>query len=113
MAIVTRRNGGKASIQVGNAFGLIGEVANLGRQMGWTRDQIKEVQAEMTSSSSYDDLLKVFDKHFGEVVDLLVEGDDDGDDDYPSDDEDEEEPECIHCSEDEFNCMCEGGFEWK
>jgi len=50
----------------GNAFVLIGKASNLAKQLGL--DQ-KAIQAEMMSGD-YENLVKVFDNHFGSFVTL-------------------------------------------
>ena len=50
----------------GNAFFLIGTASNLAKQLGLDRNAIKE---EMMKGD-YDNLVNVFDKHFGQFVTL-------------------------------------------
>ena len=50
----------------GNAFYLIGAAKNLAKQLGLDG---KAIQAEMMTGD-YENLIKVFDKHFGEFVTL-------------------------------------------
>ena len=50
----------------GNAFWLLGYANTLGRQLGF---DIKKIDDEMTAGD-YENLIKVFDKYFGSVVDL-------------------------------------------
>ena len=50
----------------GNAFYLIGTANNLAKQLGLDKAKIK---AEMMSGD-YENLIKVFDKHFGHFVTL-------------------------------------------
>ena len=50
----------------GNAFYLIGTAKNLAKQLGLDG---KKIQVEMMSGD-YENLIKVFDKHFGEFVTL-------------------------------------------
>jgi hypothetical protein len=54
----------------GNAFSLLGAAGNIGRQLGWGPARIDEVREEM-KESDYEHLIKTFDKHFGEVCDLV------------------------------------------
>jgi len=50
----------------GNAFALMGHAQSLGRQIGLDTDKIiKEMQ-----SGDYDNLVNVFDRYFGSVVEL-------------------------------------------
>lgn len=50
----------------GNAFALMGHAKTLGRQIGLDTDKIiKEMQ-----SGDYDNLVNVFDRYFGSVVEL-------------------------------------------
>jgi putative sterol carrier protein len=51
----------------GNAFVLIGKAGSLAKQLGLDKDAI---QKEMMGGN-YDNLIKVFDKHFGHFVTLL------------------------------------------
>ena len=50
----------------GNAFALMGYAKNFSRQLGL---DFKEIQTEMTSGD-YENLLEVFEKHFGSFVTL-------------------------------------------
>jgi hypothetical protein len=50
----------------GNAFNLIAIAGNLAKQLDLDK---KKIQSEMMSGN-YENLLKVFDKHFGEFVTL-------------------------------------------
>ena len=50
----------------GNAFFLIGTASNLAKQLGLDRNSIKE---EMMKGD-YENLVNVFDKHFGQFVTL-------------------------------------------
>ena len=50
----------------GNAFTLIGIASNLAKQLDLDKKKIRE---EMISGD-YENLIKVFDKHFGEFVTL-------------------------------------------
>jgi len=69
MAIKTKKT---TSIEIdltgpeGNAFVLIGKAVNLARQLGLDG---KSIQKEMMSGD-YENLIKVFDKHFGHFVTL-------------------------------------------
>ena len=51
----------------GNAFALMGIAMNLGKQLGLTKEQRDQVIEEM-KSSDYENLIQVFDKHFGAFV---------------------------------------------
>ena len=51
----------------GNAFVLIGIAGNLAKQLNLDKNKI---QKEMMSGD-YENLIKVFDKHFGDFVTLL------------------------------------------
>lgn len=50
----------------GNAFNLIAVAGNLAKQLGLDK---KKIQSEMMAGD-YENLIKVFDKHFGEYVTL-------------------------------------------
>ena len=51
----------------GNAYFLLGTARNLSNQLGLDG---KAISKEMTSGD-YENLINVFDKHFGEYVDLV------------------------------------------
>jgi hypothetical protein len=51
----------------GNAFYLIGLALNLAKQIGWSEKAKEKLQDDMMSSD-YENLLQVFDKHFGDFV---------------------------------------------
>ena len=54
----------------GNAYFLLGTATNFGKQLGLDVDSIiKDME-----SSDYEHLIKVFDKHFGSIVDLVYRG---------------------------------------
>jgi hypothetical protein len=54
----------------GNAFYLLGYAKQLGRDLGFSKEKQAEIIAKMTKSD-YENLIKVFDNHFGDYVDLL------------------------------------------
>lgn len=78
-AIHKGRKGGKHSIDLsgpeGNAFVLLGYARDLGRQLGWDSERVQQVQSEM-QSGDYENLLTVFDREFGDYVDLYRGQDD-------------------------------------
>ena len=51
----------------GNSMYLLGLVGSLGKRMGWSGEAIEMVR-ELMTMGDYEDLLKVFDHHFGEYV---------------------------------------------
>ena len=51
----------------GNAMYLLGLVGSLGKRMGWSGEAISMVRGLMMLGD-YENLLKVFDHHFGELV---------------------------------------------
>jgi len=53
----------------GNAFYLLGQVKNFGKQLGFDREKIEKIREEMMSGD-YEHLVKIFDKYFGMVVTL-------------------------------------------
>lgn len=60
----------------GNAFVLISYAISMAKQLGFDKDQIvKEMK-----SSDYNNLIKVFDKYFGEYVDIIVKEDEEDED---------------------------------
>ena len=55
----------------GNAFVLLGTARALGRQLGWDEAKSKAIRDEMVSSD-YKNLVTVFDREFGDFVDLIL-----------------------------------------
>tara|TARA_B100000131_G_scaffold138497_1_gene134806 strand:- start:150 stop:377 length:228 start_codon:yes stop_codon:yes gene_type:complete len=53
----------------GNAFYLLGTAMKLCKQIGISSERTDEILDEMRSSD-YENLIKVFDKYFGKVIDL-------------------------------------------
>ena len=51
----------------GNSVYLIGMAGSLGKKMGWSGEAINMVKGLMTMGD-YENLLRVFDHHFGEYV---------------------------------------------
>jgi hypothetical protein len=68
----------------GNAFALMAEAKNLGKQLGYTKDEINEVVTEM-QGGDYDNLCDVFENHFGHVVQLTNGHEDEDYDNYEDD----------------------------
>lgn len=54
----------------GNAFSLIGYAKKFGVQLGFSQERINEIREEMMSGD-YENLINVFDREFGEYVDLI------------------------------------------
>lgn len=54
----------------GNAYALLGIATRLGKQLHFPAKKIEEITADMRSSD-YEHLIEVFDKHFGDYVDLI------------------------------------------
>ena len=54
----------------GNAYFLLGTAREWGKQLDLDVDKILEDM----KSSDYENLIKVFDKHFGNIVDLVYRG---------------------------------------
>lgn len=54
----------------GNAFFILGLAVKVGKSLGMSVEKIAEIQKEM-KSSDYENLIKTFDKYFGEYVDLM------------------------------------------
>lgn len=71
MTIKQKKSPAKPEIDLtgpdGNAYFLLGTVRNLSNQLGLDG---KAINKEMTSGD-YENLITVFDKHFGEYVDLV------------------------------------------
>lgn len=55
----------------GNAYALIGYAKQFGRQLEWSQETIKLIQDEMMSGD-YKNLVEVFDREFGDYVDLIL-----------------------------------------
>ena len=53
----------------GNAFVLLGTAMKLCKQIGISSSRTKEIMDEM-KSSDYENLIQLFDKYFGKLVDL-------------------------------------------
>ncbi len=74
MAIRYKEKWGKREIDIsgpdGNAFVLLGIAESYARQIGYT-DEHREGLLEDMKSSDYNHLIKVFDSHFGTIVDLV------------------------------------------
>jgi hypothetical protein len=51
----------------GNAFYLMGMAMNFAKKLGWTKEQKAKLRVELTFSD-YENLINIFDKHFGEFV---------------------------------------------
>ena len=50
-----------------NGFYLMGMASNLAKQLGWSQEQRAKLRVELTFSD-YENLINIFDKHFGEYV---------------------------------------------
>ena len=53
----------------GNAYFLLGTASNLCKQIRISSERTEEILDEM-KSSDYENLIKVFDKYFGKLIDL-------------------------------------------
>tara|TARA_B100002019_G_scaffold290441_1_gene308160 strand:+ start:2328 stop:2558 length:231 start_codon:yes stop_codon:yes gene_type:complete len=53
----------------GNAFFILGIASKISKTLGHTKDEIEAIQNDM-KSSDYEHLIEVFDKHYGDYVDL-------------------------------------------
>jgi len=51
----------------GNAFSLMANAQNLGRQLGWSKLAVDGVIEEM-KLGDYEHLVQTFDKHFGDYI---------------------------------------------
>ena len=73
MAIISKDTTRKQVIDLtgpdGNAYYLMGTACNLMKQLKFTPEVADGVLDEM-KSSDYENLIKVFDKYFGSVIDL-------------------------------------------
>lgn len=55
----------------GNAYWLLGFVSANGKHLDYDKQKIEEIQNEMREKD-YNHLVKVFDKYFGEIVDVIL-----------------------------------------
>ena len=74
MAILTKSDEYKKQVidltgPEGNAFYLLGTASKLCKQIGISSERTDEILDEMRSSD-YENLIKVFDKYFGKLIDL-------------------------------------------
>ena len=73
MAILSKDTTKKLTIDLtgpdGNAFYILGTAMNLCKQLDLNSDKTESILDEM-KSSDYENLIKVFDKYFGKLVDL-------------------------------------------
>lgn len=53
----------------GNVYYLIAQISWLGKKAGMNHEEMKSVEEDM-KSDDYEHALEVFDKHFGEFIDL-------------------------------------------
>ena len=51
----------------GNAFFLLGMANDFAKQIGWSKEERDKLQEDM-KASDYENLIQVFDKHFGDFV---------------------------------------------
>jgi hypothetical protein len=74
MAILIQHPSGRHFIDLsgpdGNAYFLLGCARNYGRLYGWSKAKMAEVLSEM-QDGDYEHLVQTFDKHFGDVCDLV------------------------------------------
>ena len=54
----------------GNAFALIGLARQYGKQLDFDNNKIDSIIKDMMSGN-YENLITVFDKHFGDYIDLI------------------------------------------
>ena len=74
MAILTKSNKWKKQVidltgPDGNAYYLLGTASKLCKQIGISSERRDEILDEM-KSSDYENLIQLFDKYFGKLVDL-------------------------------------------
>lgn len=69
-----KKKAGKPQIDLtspqGNAFSLIGLARTLGKKLDRDESQLAAITAEMMSGD-YENLIQVFDREFGDLVDLV------------------------------------------
>ena len=77
MAIIKNPEPRKREINLlgpdGNAYFLLATADNLSKQLDLGDDVREKISDEM-KSSDYENLIKVFDKYFGNIVDLVYRG---------------------------------------
>ena len=71
----------------GNAFALMAEAKNLGKQIGLDKEEIDEIIAEM-QGGDYGNLCDVFERNFGHIVQLRSEALDELEENYGYEDDD-------------------------
>jgi hypothetical protein len=54
----------------GNAYNILGEAKDISKQLGHSKSQTEAIQTEMMSGD-YENLIAVFDKHYGSLVDIV------------------------------------------
>ena len=54
----------------GNAFCILGVAQDLSRKLGHSKEESNAIQEEM-QSGDYENLIEVFDKHYGDFVDIV------------------------------------------
>ena len=64
----------------GNAFSILGTASSFAKQLGWDKEAIDMMLSEM-KPGDYENLIKVFDAHFGDICDLVRYQDDELDED--------------------------------
>ena len=73
MAIVSKDRSKKQTIDLsgpqGNAYFLLGSANRFGKQLNYSKERIDAILKDM-KSGDYDNLIKVFDREFGDYVDL-------------------------------------------
>ena len=73
MAIIEKDRTKKIVIDLsrpeGNAFFLLGAANRYGKQLGFSSEKISNILSEM-KAGDYDNLIKVFDREFGDYIDL-------------------------------------------
>jgi hypothetical protein len=74
MAIIKGTKKGRVEIDLqgpqGNAFYLLSTATQYAKQLGYSEKLTRELINEM-QSSDYANLIEVFDRHFGDFVDLI------------------------------------------
>ena len=75
MAIIAKETKKKIEIDLtgpsGNAFCLLGTARRLAKELSYSEEKIQALLKDM-KSNDYQHLVKVFDDHFGDYVDLLI-----------------------------------------
>lgn len=54
----------------GNAYCILGTASDISKQLGHSKSESEAIQNEM-KSGDYENLISVFDKHYGDFIDIV------------------------------------------